>query len=280
MTSEEHSVSNTRYGILTGAASGLGRALALRLADEGWHLALVDRDAEGAAETLVRMRTRGGEGRVEPMDVTDADAWSALSKRLRAEWPALDLLVNNAGVAAAGRIGEMPVADWRWVMEINFLGCVQATHVFIDWLKANRNGAAILNVCSASAFMSAPTMGAYSTSKAAMLAFSETLYTELFGSGISVTVLLPYFFKTRLIERGRFGSNAQQQAAEQAVRKSSATVDSVADLALKAMRRKQFYVTTPFRESTLAWRLKRLNPMALLNNVAREGQRRLTTPQD
>ena len=273
-------MSTTRYGILTGAAGGLGRALALRLADDGWQLALADRDTDGTAVTLEQMRTRGGDGRVEALDVTDAAAWTDLSTRLRAEWPRLDLLINNAGVAAAGYVGDMPIEDWRWAMEINFLGYVQGVTTFVDWLQANPCGASILNICSTAAFMSPPTMGAYSASKAAVLSFSETLYTELYGTDVSVTVMLPFFFKTALLERGRYSGHAEQEAAEQALRRSTTTAEGVARQAVRAMYRKRLYAATPLREGKLGWWVKRRIPLALLNHIARESRRQINRLQD
>src|SRR5262245_29188940 len=106
----------TKRGIITGAGSGLGRALSLRLARDGWYLALVDLKADRAEETLALVRAAGGDGRAEVCDVTQREAWSALRSRLEAAWPHLDLLVNNAGVAVAGEVGTVSLDDWQWVL--------------------------------------------------------------------------------------------------------------------------------------------------------------------
>src|SRR5690242_4032904 len=104
-----------RNAIITGAASGLGRALAVRLARDRWHIAICDINDACSEETLRLVRSAGGSGQVEHLDVTDPDAWQALRDRLEPDWEQLDLLVNNAGVAGAGEVGEFSLEDWHWI---------------------------------------------------------------------------------------------------------------------------------------------------------------------
>jgi NADP-dependent 3-hydroxy acid dehydrogenase YdfG len=106
-----------RTAIVTGAASGLGRALCERLARDGFLIAICDIDLTGAAETLARVEAAGGSGRIEPLDVADPLAWQSLRERLEHDWPHLDLLVNNAGVAVSGDVGRCSLDDWRWINE-------------------------------------------------------------------------------------------------------------------------------------------------------------------
>jgi NAD(P)-dependent dehydrogenase (short-subunit alcohol dehydrogenase family) len=256
-----------RTAIVTGAASGLGRALALRLAKDGWQLALADVDTERAHETLAMVEKAGGSGQVELLDVADQTAWAALVERLRNQWPQLDLLVNNAGVCGAGDVGDFPLADWQWLLGVNLHGVIYGCHTCLPWLKQNPSGAHIINTASIAAFLAAPTMGAYNVAKAGVLALSETMYAELAPQGISVTVVCPGFFQSGLLEKGRFMQEFGRELAADYMRKSTFTADHVADAAVKAMHRKKFYVVEGRRARWL-WRVKRSIPLGFLKLVS------------
>jgi len=183
-----------RTAIVTGAGSGLGRALAVRLAGDGWEIALCDIDVAAAEETLALVEGAGGAGRVETLDVGRPEEWDALRERLARDWPRLDLLVNNAGVAVSGEVGCCPLEDWRWIVDANLWGTIHGCHACIDWLKANPDRPHIVNVASLAAIGAAPAMAAYNVTKAGIVALSETLWTELRPHGVGVTVLCPSFF--------------------------------------------------------------------------------------
>lgn len=263
-----------RRAIVTGAASGLGRAICVRLARDGWEIAACDVDAEGCRETLGRIVAAGGTGRVERLDVTDPSAWEALRDRLRADWPELDLLVNNAGVAVSGEVGRCPLDDWRWIVDVNLWGMVHGCHVLVDWLAANPRGAHVVNTASLAAIGSFPGMAAYNLTKAAAVSFSETLHSEWRRHGIGVTVLCPSFFPTRLIEAGRFASDADRRIAEGEFARTRLTAEAVADAAVRAVAAKRFYVVLPAKARWIWW-VKRLSPRLFFRLVAVEVDRRL-----
>lgn len=248
-----------RYAIITGSASGLGRALAIRLAQAGWHLALADVDDAGNAETLAEVLRSGGTAETEHLDVSDAAAWQQLASRLEAAWPQLDLLVNNAGVAGAGEMGEFPLEDWRWMIGTNLFGAVFGCHTLVRWMKRNPQGAHIINTSSLAAIASAPTMAAYNMSKAAIIALSETLAAELARDRIGVTVLCPSFFQSGLLETARMHTVEEHDLAARSMERAPFTADDVARAALRAMRRKQLYVVMPLK-GRVWWRLKRAVP--------------------
>ena len=154
-----------RRAIVTGAASGLGRALCERLARDGYEIALCDIDTVGAAQTLLRVEAAGGSGRVERLDVADPADWEALRARLARDWPQLDLLVNNAGVAVSGDVGRCPLDDWRWIFDANLWGVIHGCHVCVDWLKCNPRGGHIINTASLASIGSFPGMAAYNVTK-------------------------------------------------------------------------------------------------------------------
>ena len=261
-----------RYAIVTGAGSGLGRAIAVELARRGWHLALADIDLQGSGETLSRVERSGGQGQVERLDVTSVSEWAALRDKLQTTWPALDLLVNNAGVGVGGEVGKLPLEDWQWIININLYGAIYGCHTLVDWMKQNSRGAHIVNIASLAAIVSAPGMAPYNVTKAGMLSFSETLYGELKPHNIGVTGVCPSFFQTNIIRSGRFQSSQQRDAAARLMSASRATADDVARRIVRAIERKQLYVFAP-ASAGIYWRLKRLMPVALLNLIARRNAR-------
>ncbi|HET6325203.1 MAG TPA: SDR family NAD(P)-dependent oxidoreductase [Planctomycetaceae bacterium] len=257
-----------KTGLITGAASGLGRAIALRLAHDGWNLALADVNDEACEETLRLVRQAGGDGFVEHLDVRYIEEWQALRDRLQAQWSQLDLLVNNAGVAGSGRVGDYSIENWHWIVDVNLWNGINGCHTFVDWLKANPAGAHIINTCSLAAIVSAPTMGAYNVTKAGMLALSETLYSELLPFNVGVTALCPSVFRTNLLDKSRWCQPEERKLFEKGFAQTKMTAEFVADAAIRAMQRKQLYVLVPF-ESRFNWYLKRLAPTWLLRKVSR-----------
>jgi NAD(P)-dependent dehydrogenase (short-subunit alcohol dehydrogenase family) len=263
-----------RNAIITGAASGLGRALAVRLARDGWNIAVCDINDQGSQQTLEAIRSAGGDGLVEHLDVSCEEDWQTLSDRLRGQWDHLELLVNNAGIAISGEVGQTSLDDWRWALGINLWNGIYGCHTFVDWLKANPRGAHIVNTASLAAIGSAPSMAAYNVTKSGILALSETLFAELMPHNVGVTVLCPAFVKTALLDNGRFAEEKHRTTAVRAFEKSDLTAEQVAEEVLRAIRRKQLYVILP-RKGRLYWYFKRLSPQRFARKMgqmyARDG---------
>jgi len=257
-----------RHAVVSGAASGLGRALAVRLARDGWHVAVCDVDEAGSRETVALAEAAGGTAQAERLDVTVPEEWEALRERLRRQWERIDLLVNNAGVSGAGEVGRFPLADWRWILEVNLFGVIHGCHCFIDWLAENPRGGHIVNTASLAAVVSAPAMGGYNVSKAAVVSLSETLYAELRHRGVAVTVLCPGFVATNLLAAGRWHRPALEATARAYFAEARITADDVAEATVRAIRRRRLYAVLPLRGRILWW-LKRLLPQAFMTGVAR-----------
>ena len=176
--------------VITGAGSGIGRALALDLAERHCHLALADRDAEGLAQTAVRARQRGIVVSEHVLDVADAGALAALPDDVVARHGRATLLFNNAGVALAGTFEQTDLADFEWLFDINFWGPVRLTKAFLPVLR--REAAAhIVNVSSLYGLVAPPGQSAYAASKFAVRGFSEALRHELEGSSVTLSVVHP-----------------------------------------------------------------------------------------
>lgn len=183
--------------LITGAASGLGRALALRFAQEGADICIADINMDGAAETLALVKQVGGQGWLYELDVRSEANWNALRDEVSQRWQGIDVVVNNAGVATGDRIDAGEWAWWEWVIDINLKGVALGCRTFTPMMKQQGRGA-FLNVASLAGLMGAPSMASYNATKAAVVAISETMHFELQPYGIGVTALCPGFFRTNL----------------------------------------------------------------------------------
>ncbi len=261
-----------RYALVTGGASGLGQAFCWHLAQKGWHVVVADIDEHGAEETLAVLQARGGQGQIELLDVTDYMAWQALVEKLRSQWPRLDLLVNNAGICGAGKISEFPLADFRHIWEVNLMGVVNGCHACLPWLLETAPGGHVVNIASIAVALNAPTMSAYNTSKAGVVAFSETLSGELLKSGVGVTVVMPGFFYSQLLKKGTFYDEQLRQIAEEYTHNAEFAAPDVVIQTMRAIERRQLYVVLA-RKARIAWRLRRLAPAWFQKVVARVFER-------
>jgi NAD(P)-dependent dehydrogenase (short-subunit alcohol dehydrogenase family) len=241
--------------VITGAGSGFGRALAIELSARGGRLLISDVDEPGLAETERLARAAGAKDvTARRCDVTKLEEVEALAAAC--EGP-VDLVVNNAGVSSGGRIGELPMKDWRWTLEVDLFGVIHGCHVFVPKLRAQRHGH-VLNVASAAGLVSMPYMAAYNVAKAGVVALSETLEAELAGSGVGVTVLCPTFFQTNIVRSGRFVDADTKKRADKLMSRAR-PVEEVVQAALKSVDRGELYAV-PMPDGRWLWRLKRAFP--------------------
>lgn len=252
--------------VITGAASGLGRALALELARRRGRVLIADIDMPGIEETARLVRDEGGEAAVVRCDVSRREEVLALPDEAERAFGGVDLLVNNAGVAVGGPVGEVPLEDWEWVMGINLWGVIYGCHAFVPRMKAQRHGA-ILNVASAAGLLSASPLAPYNVTKAGVVALSQTLRTELAPHGVTVTVLCPTFFKTNIAASGRsHGREADLQAIERLMARAKLQADGVARAALEGVDAGELYVV-PHADGRWGWRIKRASPEAFYGRL-------------
>lgn len=262
------SIAKEPCAVITGAASGFGRAMALVMAERGARLVLGDLDLAGLKETETLAKGQGARAvRCLVSDVTVVEGMQSLAAACDT---AIDLVVNNAGVASGGAIGEAPLEDWRWTIEVNLFGVLHGCHVFAPILAAQGHGH-ILNVASAAGLLSAPGMGAYNVSKAGVISLSETLAAELEGSGVGVTVLCPTFFQTNIAKNGRFHDEKSRGTAQKLVAEGK-SADVVARAALAAVEKGHLYCV-PMADGRMFWRLKRLAPESFRRAAAKVARR-------
>ncbi len=204
------------WGLVTGAASGIGKETALELARRGANLAICDVDQEGLAETEDRIRGSGGQVIAGVVDVASADAVGAFAKRVHTETEAVDLLVNNAGVGLGAGFLDTSLEDWNRILGINLKGVIHGCHFFVPAMVARARGGHVVNISSAAGYFAAASLNAYCTTKFAVLGLSEALREELAPHGIGVTAVCPGLINTPITTRSPMRGPLAEDPATQA----------------------------------------------------------------
>jgi NAD(P)-dependent dehydrogenase (short-subunit alcohol dehydrogenase family) len=207
-----------RTAVITGAANGIGRAIAVSLAGRGCHLALADINEEGLTGTAELIRDHGVRVSRHRFDVSDRVAVAQFPDRVAAEHGGVDVLVNNAGVAVGGTFEQVSDEDFEWLFEINFWGVVRMTRAFMPLLRASED-ARVVNLSSIYGVVAPPEQTAYAASKFAVRGFSEALRHELEGSRVGVTVVHPGGIATSIAENARLPAGVTEDEIEQRRRK-------------------------------------------------------------
>ena len=265
--------------VITGAASGIGAALAVDLARRGMHLALVDLDAAGLESTAAQARTAGVTVSTHAMDVADHAAVAALPAAVLATHGHVTALVNNAGVAIGGLFEQVDAVDFDWLMDINFGATVRLTRAFLP-LLARESAAQLVNVSSIFGIIAPPAQTAYSASKFAVRGFSESLRHELemAGSPVGVTIVHPGGVRTSISENARLakGLDAADVARERANWRSLLALapEKAAEIIAVAIERREPRVLVG-QDAKAAALVQRLFPVAYWKHVARDIARRV-----
>jgi NAD(P)-dependent dehydrogenase (short-subunit alcohol dehydrogenase family) len=193
-----------RTAVITGAASGIGLALARRAAGQAMSLVLADIEPEALAVAAAELRATGAPVVTQVTDVSDGDQVDELARVALEAYGAVHLVCNNAGVGGGGQMQTLTTADWQWVLGVNLWGVIHGMRVFLPLLTAQDEGH-IVNTASIAGLMHAPFMGPYNASKAAVVAITETAFHELRlqGSDVGVSVLCPSWVRTRIHESAR-----------------------------------------------------------------------------
>jgi NAD(P)-dependent dehydrogenase (short-subunit alcohol dehydrogenase family) len=247
-----------RVAVVTGAASGIGRALAERFGREGMQVVLADVDRAGLAESERAVRALGAKALSVPTDVTRADQVSALAERTLQVFGGVHVVCNNAGVFAAGPSWQAPLSDYEFVLGVNVWGVIHGVRSFVPILLERGEEGHVVNTASMAALTSMPLSAAYTMSKHAVLALSETLYLELRGRGapIGVSALCPEAIATGIAhsERARpphlrrkagEAEGPEFSLVEGAIREAiarGAAPERIAERVVRAIREDRFYV--------------------------------------
>jgi len=238
-----------RIVVVTGAASGIGRALTLAFAAEGAHLVLADLDEAPMAETVRAIANCGRQALVARTDVTDLAQVRALADRAFARFGAVHVLCNNAGVVVSGGLERATLQDWQWLIGVNLWGVIHGLLAFLPRMIAQGTGGHILNTASMAGLVASRGLGVYNTTKYAVVGLSETLAKDLRPYDIGVSVVCPMGVATgiRDAERTRpaaLRNPAGPRPAPVELIGRTLTADEVAAQAIAAVRAGELYVIT------------------------------------
>lgn len=250
-----------KVAVVTGAASGIGRALAERCAQEGMKVVLADIEEQALMRVSQELQAAGTQVLAVQTDVSKASDVRALAQKTMATYRAVHLLFNNAGVGAGTSIWESTLADWEWTMGVNLWGVIHGIHTFVPLMLEQQTEGHIVNTASTAGLMSGPGLGIYKVTKHGIVTLSETLYHELAlrGAKIKVSVLCPGFVKTNVMDSARNrpadlqndpteermspGFEAIEQFLRQGVQ-AGMPPHQVADIVFRAIRDEKFYIFT------------------------------------
>jgi short-subunit dehydrogenase/pimeloyl-ACP methyl ester carboxylesterase len=255
-----------KLALVTGAGAGIGRATAVELARHGARkVVIVDRDLAAANESADAVMAACAEAAVYQADVSDESAMNDLAGQVLSEHGVVDILVNNAGIGMAGRFLETTSANWEDIIGVNVGGVISGSRAFGAQMVERGEGGTIINVASAAAFLPSKSMVAYSTTKAAVLAFSESLRADLADEGVTVTAVCPGFVNTNIAKSTIYaGMSADQQArarekADAAYRRRNYTPEATARAIVKAFRRGPAVLPIA-AESRIGYAMRRISP--------------------
>ena len=242
--------------VITGAASGLGRATALRFAKAGWSVCIADIHLERATEVAREVEQAGGKSLVFECNISKVEDFEALARHIEAEWGGLDILVNNAGISSAGSLQESSYEEWQRLLDINLMGVVRGCKVFTP-LLAKQGLGHIVNVASFAGIASAPGMVTYNVAKAGVISLSESLRHEMSADNIGISVVCPAFFPTNLMES--MNKEATKALVTKLMQRSGVTAEDVAEHIYKGVEANDFMLIT-HKDARLQYHMKRLSP--------------------
>ena len=262
-----------KVAVITGGASGLGRAMAERFASAGMSIVLADVEPGVLAKAEAEMKAAGAKVIGVRTDVSRAAEVEALAQETLAAFGGVHLVANNAGVAPLGNAWENSVADWEWTLGVNLWGVIHGVRVFTPILLAQGGEAHIVNTASVSGLISPPGSAMYNVSKHAVVTLTETLYHDLAlqRASIGCSVLCPAYVPTGIVdsERNRPAQlqnparekSAEQQAREALLRKAvtsgKLSAGDVAQKVYEAVRDERFYILThPRIKPSIQWRME------------------------
>jgi NAD(P)-dependent dehydrogenase (short-subunit alcohol dehydrogenase family) len=220
-----------RVAVVTGAASGIGRGLALEFAAEGMRLVLADVAADRLAAVAAEVRASGAPALAVPTDVSDPAAVERLAEATVEEYGAVHVLCNNAGVWTAASQWETSLDDWQWVIGVNLWGVIHGIRSFLPRLLAQPDGGHVVNVSSMGGLMGGPFIGPYIASKHAVVGISKSLRLELAmrGAKVGVTLVCPGDVNTGIIEALGTRPGHQRTAPAEQPPDVCALIDSIRD---------------------------------------------------
>ena len=266
-----------KVAVVTGAASGIGRATALAMAERGADLAVCDIDEAGLKETAESIEGMGRRVTSARVDVAIAADVCKFADQAYSELGRVDILVNNAGIGVGGLFVDVPLEEWDTIIGINLKGVVHGCHVFLPRMIAAGHGGHVVNIASMAGYLPAPGMSAYCATKFGVLGLSESMRIELAEHQIGVTAICPGVINTPIVRTGRqYGALATDERREEGIRafeRRNYGPERVAQGILKAIQKNRGVAPVSPEAWAFYW-VKRLFPW-LISFVGRLGMRSL-----
>jgi short-subunit dehydrogenase len=258
-----------RVAVVTGAGSGLGRAISLELARRGCDIALVDINHQGLDESAKQIVNLGRQCSCHRVDVSSKEQMQALPEAILAEHPAIHILVNNAGVAVAKPFLEQSVDDLEWITGINYWGVLYGCKFFLPYLLA-QDEAHIVNLSSSAGLTGMPLQSSYAATKFAVRGLSESLYAELSTTQVGITCVHPGAVATNILKSSRMDDNERDKMSK-SFDKLAMPAEKAAARIVNAIEANRFKLVFCL-ESRGIELIRRFSPVALLN-IMRSYQR-------
>ncbi len=260
-----------KTALVTGAASGLGRALAVSLAEAGADVALVDVDEDGLQDTAAMVQECGVRCQAWLVDVSKWEDMESMAGEVLDSWDHIDILMNNAGVGVGGELKDVPIESIEWITGINLKGEIYGTKLFLPRMIERKQGH-IVNVASLSALAVLPFHIAYTTTKFGLAGFSEALWCEMRRHGIGVTLVCPAAIKTNIMAgtRGYAVSKGQKQLETKwadLLAKTGMEPEEAAGSILRAIEENRFLLLLG-KEAHILYHLRRFFPNLVRHMVA------------
>ena len=236
---------NGKVAVITGAASGIGLAIAKRCAHEGMKVVLADIHTERLSEVRRDLKSAGASVTTMTTDVAQASEVQLLADKTIDSFGAVHMVFNNAGVTSLGSVWESSIEDWERILGVNLWSVIHSLRAFVPVMLAQADECHIVNTASMSGLISPPGVGAYNVSKHGVVTLSETLHHELVqrGSKIRVSVLCPGIVNTRIMESHSHDTAPLAETLRQLVRDGMPPED-VADAVFNAIQQDRFYILT------------------------------------
>jgi NAD(P)-dependent dehydrogenase (short-subunit alcohol dehydrogenase family) len=257
-----------RVAIVTGGASGIGRALCEALAAEGAVVVVADRNGEGARAVAERLAGSGLRARAEAVDVADAEAVRKLVEETVAREGRLDLLFNNAGIAIGGEVRDMTVEHWRRIVDVNLWGVVNGVRAAYP-LMVRQGSGHIVNTASGAGLVPSPLSTAYAMTKHAVVGLSTSLRMEAAGLGVRVSVVCPGFVDTAIFDSAVVAKGPPVRELSDRAPVRPYPAPKAAQAILRGVRRNRAVIVFPFHMHAMRW-MVRLAPWLVRRMAARQ----------
>ena len=256
-----------KRAFITGGGGALGKSFATHLAKDGWNIGITDISAQALEAAKQTVETNGGKAFTYQFDVSDKAAYKKAFDDFVAKNNGIDLLINNAGIGDGGLFGVYELEKWDWITGINQMAVVYGSHYAAQVMKQQRSGH-ILTISSVAAVACMPNMSMYNVTKAAALALSESIYAELKPFNVQVSVAMPEFFKSGIMQYAKGDENATT-IGKKKIEKAPISSEEVADFILQQAGAGKFYILHPFK-AKLAFFVRNHFPNYFLNRKYRE----------